>query len=114
MRAWLSQHHGDFQFLRGARLTRLRLEVDSSAYRCPICLDTEPGLGLVISRCGHYTCLSCALRLARMNGRYGTLCNLLSYAKHVCPECRCPRPFVGMKTLPPHLATALIDANFSV
>ena len=114
-RTWLSgmQQH-EYAFIDGCLLTRLRLEADFSGYMCPICLDSDPGAGVVISKCGHYMCAACAVHFAGMTGRCGAVCNLLSYAprRAVCPECRCPRPFLQFKTVPRSLATALIEPDF--
>lgn len=113
-RTWLSGRQHAYAFIEGSLLTRLRLEVDFDGYMCPICFDSEPGVGVVISKCGHIMCAACALHFAGMKGRCGAVCNLLSHAPRaaVCPECRCPQPFSHFKTVPRSLCTALIEPNF--
>lgn len=90
--AWLSRAMAaqQYAFLGGSRLTLLELDARAQERQCPVCLD-ELIPRCVVFQCGHWTCVSCVLAMGGMQGRRGTLSNLLGACRHAglrCPVCR--------------------------
>jgi hypothetical protein len=76
--------------------------VHSAMVECPVCLE-EYGHDrdiMVIMRCGHYVCMSCALKINRITDSVGNLNYLLPWRNSQCPMCRYRNPFNKIITWP--------------
>lgn len=112
--AWLAAYvrAHTFAFLGGAAIARLELHLGRRVeLECPVCLEAYEARGarsLLVLACGHAMCLRCALHMIDADRIYGTLHNVVEYArgrwprKCVCPICRDKYAFAG------------IDAKFSI
>lgn len=93
----------DLDFMNSVHVTWLRLHEQMNGtpkkqIECPICLDVlqKIHMPIIITRCGHAMCFTCASGYTGITGMRGTLRNKILYATYVnpinCPVCRAVQP----------------------
>ncbi len=98
---WLTKIKNSFKFafLGGIEVTSLTITIPSE---CPICLEEVEKI--IISKCGHYVCFDCLIKMYELNGVKGEMHNLIHYGDYCrklnCPICRIQRPFSSCKIWP--------------
>lgn len=91
---------GVYQILNGSMLTILKLDTGLDTFKeCPICWD-ENTEHIVVTTCGHTSCLVCFEKLIGINSYKGTvknkLLNMYNDKNTICPPCpvcRCSKAF---------------------